>query len=137
MCFKPVEVGVGGVVTFIVKLDFNACFFQGQLVARKAGVIGCPTEESPVESKVAPLILMGGDEGAVGIVSHDELLNGLSGERFYNSANPVGGGAMRATRAAHDGAKDIVKNAGRRFHRLVEGSLLYIEAGGQAGVCLL
>jgi YHS domain-containing protein len=62
-----------------------------------------------------------GYEGAIGVVSNYEGGNFFSSKGSHQSADPVCGGAVRTARAPHHGTEDIVKNAGRNFHRFCSG----------------
>jgi hypothetical protein len=104
-----------------MEVDFNSFVFQHFLKSWKPRVIWGPAKDSAIEPKIAPLFLVSGNEGAIGVVSNYEGGNFFSSKGTHQSADPVCGGTVRTARAAHHGTKDIVKNAGRNLHRFCYG----------------
>lgn len=109
---EAVVVGVLGTVGNVTNIDVDAGLHDFFAEIEEAGVVGVPSHEPAKESEVGALGLVGGDEGAVGIVFDDDAVELAIHEVEGEAANAEGCGAVRTGGAAHDGTEDIVEDAG-------------------------
>ena len=114
--FESVKIGMRGIVGGVVDDRFDVLAGEFFGVGGESFVVGFPAEDAAVEAEVGALIDVGGDKRAVRIVVGDEAGDGFSGEVAGDPADAVGGGTVRAAGATHDGAEDVIEDAGRIRH---------------------